>query len=144
MAFKTYINQPCLKQAPKDDTNSCSLKCLEYWKQQLVKWPDLVCFARDVLAVPATSVDVERLFLQARNAISYNCHRLSDESISDIMFLRSATMRQREAKELQQLEDYHQWCEEEDVNITHECALHYNLPALDLSESISRAFSIGI
>lgn len=66
--------------------------------------------ARDVLAVPATSVDVERLFSQGRNAISHNRHRLSAQTITDIMFCRSAVIRNTEKLNASLAKDYADWC----------------------------------
>ena len=61
---------------------------LEYWKSKARVWPALCSMARDVLAVPATSVGVERLFNTARDACHYRRGNLKPETVRALMMIR--------------------------------------------------------
>ena len=108
-AFLDYIKDPTERKGKLD----VSEHALTFWKNESARQPHLALMARDILAVPATSVDVERLFSQARNLISYNRHRLDRQIISDTMFLRGAETRKRRTLGEADVDDFHQWCEPE-------------------------------
>lgn len=65
--------------------------------------------ARNVLAVPATSVSVERLFSQGRNAVDYHRHNLKAETILDMIILRGANTRKRKEHDDRLDRDYKKW-----------------------------------
>ena len=69
-AFSDYIKDPTERKGELDVSDHA----LAFWRNESARQPHLALMARDILAVPATSVDVERLFSQARNLISYNRH----------------------------------------------------------------------
>lgn len=80
-----------------DDPWQASRITMAYWRGKEEVWPHLTRMARDVLAAPATGVDVERLFSQGRSAINHHRHKLHDKTISNIMFYRSAVARERKS-----------------------------------------------
>ena len=53
--------------------------------------------AKDVLAVPATLVGVERLFNMAQNVCHYCCGHLKAETISSLIMMRHKDARELEA-----------------------------------------------
>jgi len=61
---------------------------LEYWKSKQHTFPGLAAMARDVLAVPATGVGVERLFNMARDICHYRRSHLKPESIRGSMMVK--------------------------------------------------------
>ena len=54
--------------------------------------------AKNVLAVPAISVRVERLFNIAQNVCHYHCGHLKAETISSLKMMRHKDARELEAK----------------------------------------------
>ncbi|KAI9881927.1 MAG: hypothetical protein M1823_006362, partial [Watsoniomyces obsoletus] len=64
------------------------LDILAYWKSKTTIWPQLCRMARDVLAVPATSVGVERLFNMARDVCNYRRGHLKGDTIRSLMMMR--------------------------------------------------------
>lgn len=94
----SYLNEPKIRLR-RDETHDV----LTYWKDKQDMWPDLALMARDVLAVPATGADVERLFSQGRNAINHHRHKLKSQTISDIMFCRGATKRKLSSSTMQKV-----------------------------------------
>ena len=103
----TYISEARLPL----DWNRFTEAALQYWQQQEPCRPELAIMARDVLAVPATSVDVERLFSQARNVVTHQRHRLDKQTISDIGFYRSSIARKRKEQEDKIDDGYKRWRE---------------------------------
>ena len=61
-------------------------------------WPQLYAMAKDVLAVPAILVGVERLFNMAWDVCHYHCNHLKAETISSLMMMRHKDARKLEAK----------------------------------------------
>lgn len=61
---------------------------LEYWKRCQPMWPGLAQMAQDVLAVPATSVGVERMFNMARDICHYRRGHLKPDTIRDLMLFK--------------------------------------------------------
>lgn len=61
---------------------------LEFWLTQIEKLPRLSKFATTVLAVPATTAPVERLFSQARYSLDNNRHRINDASLERELIIR--------------------------------------------------------
>ena len=54
---------------------------LDYWKERQFAFPGLARMARDILAIPAASVGVERIFNSARDICHYRRGRLRPDSI---------------------------------------------------------------
>ena len=55
--------------------------------------------ACNVLAVPATSVDVERMFSMGRNVVTQHQHRLNKGTMADKMFYHGACSRIRQERQ---------------------------------------------
>lgn len=62
--------------------------CLEFWVAHKEKFPSLMLVAKKVLAIPAASAPVERIF--SRGGIIMRPHRarLGDEILSNLAFLK--------------------------------------------------------
>ncbi|KIM56444.1 hypothetical protein SCLCIDRAFT_46436, partial [Scleroderma citrinum Foug A] len=52
-------------------------------------YPQLARMATDYLTIPATSVDVERLFSRGCVLLSHNCNRLSTQTMHALLCLGS-------------------------------------------------------
>lgn len=98
-----------LLELPIDQTHNETHEILQYWQTREQKWPLLTVMARDVLAVPATGADVERMFSQGRNLITYHRHKLSDKVIADAMFMKGACSRKRKVREEIFAEEHTHW-----------------------------------
>lgn len=81
---------------------------LQWWKQNESRFPELATIARDILAVPAASTGVERLFNQARDFVSYRRHHLKGDTIRLLMMLL-ALDRYNLRQSLQQIEISEEW-----------------------------------
>lgn len=110
-----YLNEARIR---RDHSQSESQQILEYWKSREVCWPRLTSMARDVLAVPASGIDVEQLFSQGRNTVSVHRHRLNEDTISDIMMYRTAAGRKRRQRIQNLEEEFEQWAEVQEMSIT--------------------------
>jgi hypothetical protein len=64
--YRIYISTEC--KYPKTNT-------LEFWNVQYTTQPDLACFALDMLAIPAISVECVRVFSSAKHLLTdaHNC-----------------------------------------------------------------------
>lgn len=62
---------------------------LEYWKKKQTRYPSLAAMARDFLAIPGSSVSVERIFNIGRDVISLRRASLSPDTIALLMNLRA-------------------------------------------------------
>ena len=60
---------------------------LDWWADRETKYPQLSVIAKRVLAVPATSVPLERIFSSAGLIITKLRNRLSSEVVDQIIFL---------------------------------------------------------
>lgn len=88
--FHEYMAEARLTKTPDE-----AKQILTYWQQHEGIWPNLTLMARDVLAVPATGADVERIFSQGRNVVTTHRHNLASQTISDTMFYRGDCARKR-------------------------------------------------
>lgn len=71
------------------DTPKVKVKCvLDWWRQFAAQFPLLAVSARRRLAVPATSISVERLFSASGRAISPLRSRLGYQSTSALMMIQ--------------------------------------------------------
>jgi hypothetical protein len=61
---------------------------LEWWRQHQTSLPKLARMAFDILSIPATSCEVERVFSQSKLTISTQRHRLMDETIELLVCLK--------------------------------------------------------
>jgi len=66
-----------------------STEVLDWWKVQAERYPTLAAVARTALAVPATSVPVERFFSQGGNIVTNKRAALSPERVAMLMFVGS-------------------------------------------------------
>ena len=98
-----------VKRSPIPRSDDHTAQVLDYWQSQEALQPALTLMARDTLAVPATGIDVEQLFSQGRNAVNHHCYRLDKQTISDIMFLRSASMRKQRNCNLRISAEFESW-----------------------------------
>nr|VWP01875.1 Non-specific serine/threonine protein kinase (EC [Ganoderma boninense] len=62
---------------------------IKWWVDWRVIYPNLSRMALDYLTIPATSVDVERVFSRGRLLLSHICNRLSAQSTRAILCLGS-------------------------------------------------------
>lgn len=62
---------------------------LHWWKEHEIEYPRLAKMARDLLAIPATSVPAERLFSKAGLTIRKHRNRLNAESARSLLCLNS-------------------------------------------------------
>lgn len=73
-----YLSMPLL---PVEDP-------LEWWRQHQTSLPKLAKMAFDILSIPATSCEVERVFSQSKLTISTQRHRLMDRTIELLVCLK--------------------------------------------------------
>ncbi|KAF5332392.1 hypothetical protein D9758_017370 [Tetrapyrgos nigripes] len=71
------------------DQTIISVDCLPFWKMSCQSYPRLAAYARDVLAIPGSSVSVERVLSVGRDLIGLHRHSLSAETSSELMIHRS-------------------------------------------------------
>jgi hypothetical protein len=76
-----YLQTPPLNIFKQPDP----LKC---WKILEAEYPTVAQMARDVLAIPATGVGVERLFNVGRDTCHYRRNRLDGNTIQMIMVIK--------------------------------------------------------
>ena len=76
-----YLQTPPLNIFNQPDP----LKC---WKVLEAEYPTVAQMARDVLAIPATGVGVERLFNVGRDTCHYRRNRLDGKTIEMIMLIK--------------------------------------------------------
>ena len=61
---------------------------LDYWKSRQYEYPGLAAMARDILAIPATGVGVERMFNAARDICHYRRGQLRPDMVKASMLLK--------------------------------------------------------
>lgn len=61
---------------------------LDYWKDRQYAYPGLAAMARDILAIPAASVGIERVFNSARDICHYRRGQLRPESIQALILMK--------------------------------------------------------
>ncbi|EEB97734.1 hypothetical protein MPER_02884, partial [Moniliophthora perniciosa FA553] len=64
-------------------------KPLLWWKEHADNFPILACMARDFLAIPATSVSVERVYSQSRHICQDLWSALKAETVSEAMLSKA-------------------------------------------------------
>src|SRR5947207_1879962 len=75
------LNEPSEVMAYLREGTSLHANILDYWKAKQYILPWLTSMARDILAVPAASIGVERMFNMARDICHYRHSNLKVESI---------------------------------------------------------------
>lgn len=80
--MKTYNDERLLNR----DENP-----LLFWKSRENVYPGLSKFAKQYLAMPATSVPSERVFSKAGELISDRRNRLSAEHVNELLFINANT-----------------------------------------------------
>ncbi|KAF0354785.1 zinc finger bed domain-containing protein ricesleeper 2-like [Gigaspora margarita] len=73
----------------KEPPSNCDIDILTFWKLHETDYPNLARIARDFLAIPGTSVPVERIFSNSADLISSKRHSLNPETIKICMCLKS-------------------------------------------------------
>ncbi|KAF5332345.1 hypothetical protein D9758_017449 [Tetrapyrgos nigripes] len=64
-------------------------ECLAFWKVKCTKYPRLAAYARDVLAIPGSSVAVERSLSVGKDLIGLHRHSLGTDTTRELMMHRS-------------------------------------------------------
>jgi len=77
---------------------------LEWWKEHRSIYPHLAKMARDVLAVPASSSSVERIFSLSGRIATWQRNRLNPKTISNIMIYKGGLLLQKRAKNVGSME----------------------------------------
>ena len=70
---------------------------LEWWRNNALQFPHMAQVARAVLAIPASEVDVERLFCGGRDLLGIRRSLMSGETMRILTLLRAYFQRQDEA-----------------------------------------------
>lgn len=73
---------------------------LAFWKEREAQFPRLSAIARDILAIPATGLAVERLFNIGRDVCNYRRSHLTPDTIRELMF--KFYLDKKQATEIQQ------------------------------------------
>ena len=79
-------DQPEIDQYLSLPVESCNIDPLQWWKSHLPQFPKLSCLAKEILAIPGSSVSVERVFNVGRDIIGIRRNALKPETISALMF----------------------------------------------------------
>jgi hypothetical protein len=92
-----YLSIPVLKLSSFTQENP--FKLLDWWKANAATFPKLAQVAKDVFAVQVSQTGVERVFNISKDVIGDRRHRLSAKTISQIMFIKMATVKELAALE---------------------------------------------
>lgn len=65
-----------------------SVRLLEWWAENRLRFPNLALMARQFLSVPATSASAERLFSLAGANFSDHRKNMTDEHLADLLFAK--------------------------------------------------------
>ena len=84
----TFLKEPNEVASYLQEGTSPHANILDYWKAKQYTLPCLAAMARDILAVPAAGVGVERIFNMARDICHYRRSNLKSDSIRDSMMLK--------------------------------------------------------
>jgi hypothetical protein len=77
-----------------DSSNYVKDWVLEWWKVHKLEFPLMAQAARDHLAIPASEVDVERLFCGGRDLLGLRRYNLKGETMRILTLLKSYFERQ--------------------------------------------------
>ncbi|CAD6919423.1 unnamed protein product [Tilletia controversa] len=84
--LRKYLSEPAVPISETDDEND-EQNPLAYWKLHQQRFPQLAKFARDILAIPATTVASESAFSRSKLLVTDRRTRLNKTSVSALMFL---------------------------------------------------------
>ncbi|CAD6892280.1 unnamed protein product [Tilletia caries] len=84
--LRKYLSEPAVPISETDDEND-KQNPLAYWKLHQQRFPQLAKFARDILAIPATTVASESAFSRSKLLITDRRTRLNKTSVSALMCL---------------------------------------------------------
>lgn len=87
-----------LEQTAEVKENAEDVDPLEWWKKEAPKFPTLAGFARQYLAVPATSTESERMFSLAGAVVSPMRTRLGPARVNELVVIRSYYLRLKRAE----------------------------------------------
>jgi hypothetical protein len=87
-----YLSIPVLKLSSFIQENP--FKLLDWWKANAATFPKLAQVAKDVFAIQVLQTGVERIFNISKDVIGNQRHRLSAKTISQIMFIKMATVKE--------------------------------------------------
>ena len=76
-----YISQPVDRK----------VKPLEWWKSHEVLYPRVARLAKEILAIPASSVPSERIFSLGTNLVTKHRNHLASENVDLLIFLHKNT-----------------------------------------------------
>lgn len=118
MEGEDYLSTPPVRTEDDD------FDVLLWWQTNQTTFPRLAQVAKDILAIPVSQVGVERVFNTARDVIGDRRHRLSPQTIRQLVVLKHALLEDT-------LEDTKPQAEAADVTDL------FELPAADLTMYIS-------
>jgi hAT family C-terminal dimerisation region len=122
-----YLDGEPLEWDDKDESNYRPEWLLEYWKANAFLFPLMALAARDILAVPGSEVDVERLFCGGKDLLGLRRHGLSGETMRILTLLKS----------------YWQWESNENKAVLPEVRIALLIDIIDDSDYVS-SFLSGI
>ena len=100
VAADEFLDQFCIDRVPESRVNEFDkymtsqsqkvsfLEILNWWKMAAPEYPKLAAVARKLLSIPATSAASESVFRYAGLTVTELRNRLSQETVSDILFIR--------------------------------------------------------
>lgn len=89
-----YLDEPTIDWDETDLTNYRPDWVLDWWKANQFQYPLMAEAGRDLLAVPGSEVDVERLFSGRRDALGTRRHPLKGEAMRILTLLKAYFERQ--------------------------------------------------
>ena len=83
------VKEDELQKYLKEETVNTSVDSLAWWRMNATRFPTVSGYARDVLAIQATSVPSESLFSKAGNVVNKKRCRLSPKTVNAILCMQS-------------------------------------------------------
>ena len=83
--FKCYINKPIV--VDNDGNFNIDISPAEYWKMNRHRFPSLSPIARDILGVPSSSANIERLYSTAVDILSAKRNNLKLDMFEMLFFI---------------------------------------------------------
>jgi hypothetical protein len=83
-----YLEEQCIKSKDRFDV-------LAWWKEHMIQYPIMSRVARDYLAIPSSSVSVERLFNFGRDQLGLRRHCMSAETLQQLMVVQHMQRQER-------------------------------------------------
>ena len=85
----TYLDTPCVRYTGKK-TDDQTKWILDWWSANKTQYPCTALAAREILAIPASEVDCERLFGQAKDMLGIRRYSMIGETMRVMMLLKGA------------------------------------------------------